>query len=187
MIPGVSYPGTSRFCEIVEQIGKQAIATVGGDKIIAVEGGLPVALAASDKDCVTLRVCESIRCSLGSQPGSSARRHSRARVSEHVSPPFFSCRLLRMRPAATFDCLTRLDHRPEQSCDVGLARVEQREVGHWRERRRWRRRRSYRSTNRARNGPSYRSFASIHFRPAPHCRRIVVRPEPSLFGTGCLE
>jgi hypothetical protein len=56
VIPGISYPGTSGFREIVEQIRKQAITTVGGDKLRAIEGGFPVALAASDKDCVTLHI-----------------------------------------------------------------------------------------------------------------------------------
>jgi hypothetical protein len=48
---------------------------------------------------------------------------TRARIGQNVSPPFFGRRLLRMRPGAGFDSFPRLDHRLDQSGDIGLGTV----------------------------------------------------------------
>src|SRR5262245_33934504 len=58
-----------------------------------------------------------------------------AGIGEHVGPPFLGCGLLRMRPRAAFDCLTRPQHGGHQPPDIGKTSIEDDEVrrwsGHW--------------------------------------------------------
>src|SRR5437016_3602125 len=100
---------------------------MGGDQFVARKRGPPITLAARDKYDLALFVGKPIECLLDGEIGAPLSLAS-ARVRKHVGPPFFAGGLLRVRPRTTFDGITRLDHRPDQSCDLGLAHIEQGEV-----------------------------------------------------------
>src|SRR5262249_10650485 len=98
-----------------------------GDEVIARKCSPPIALGARHKYGLAPFVGEPIERLLDCEIGAPLSPAS-ARVCKHVGPPFVAGRLLRVRPRATFDCITRLGHRTDQPCDIGLAHVKQGEV-----------------------------------------------------------
>src|SRR5262249_57872797 len=92
-------PAATRCGEIVEQVGHRVVRTMGGDQFVARKRGPPIALAARDEDRLALFIGKPIERSLDGEVGALLLLAS-ARVCKHVAPPFFSRRLLRLRPGA---------------------------------------------------------------------------------------
>jgi hypothetical protein len=55
-----------------------------------------------------------------------------ARVRKHVGPPCITSGFLWVRPGAALHCITSLQHRGHQRCDLGPSHVEQDKI--WRQR-----------------------------------------------------
>src|SRR5215467_15597882 len=123
---GTELPAT-RCGEMVEQVGHRVVRTMRGDQVVERKRSPPITLAARDKYDLALFVGKPIERSLDGEIGASLSLAS-ARVREHVSPPFFTGRLLRVRPRATADCTTSLHHSGNQPRDVGQGCIEQGEI-----------------------------------------------------------
>ena len=90
---------------------------MGGDQFVARKRGPPIALAASDKYDLALFVGKPIVRSLDGEIGAPLAL-ARARVREHIGPPFFARGLLRVRPGTVLDGITRLYHGGDQPRDL---------------------------------------------------------------------
>src|SRR6478672_9348910 len=100
---------------------------MGGDQFVARKRGPPITLAARDKYDLALFVGEPIVRLLDDEIGAPLSLAS-ARVRKHIGPPFFARGLLRVRPQATADCITSLQHRDYQDRNIRPGRIEQDEV-----------------------------------------------------------
>jgi len=101
---------TTRCGEVVEQARHRTGGPVCREQLVATEGGFPFVFAAGDEDGVSRLVGKPVERALDRYLTAAPPPSSRARIGEHVGSPFLRRRLLRVRPGAALDCLTRVHH-----------------------------------------------------------------------------
>jgi hypothetical protein len=98
------------------------VRAMRGDQVTR-KRGPPIALAACDEYDLALFIGEPVERSLDSEIGAPLSLAS-ARVCKHVGSPFIARWLLRVRPRAATNCVTRLHHGGHQPRDVGQGHIE---------------------------------------------------------------